>query len=199
MSLSGCGSEEPAGTPSGEPARGTSGSEMAGANPAQEATNEVTADLMRGYVIELSDDKYEGRGPGSAGDEAARAYLVSELKKLGLEPGGPNGSWEQPFDLIGVTTEPPDQWTFRHDEVEETWKQCEQLIVYSEVQQQEAGIEDAEVLCVDEGMQAPEYEWDDFKGQDLTGKVLVVLNNDPAWEPDLFAGESRRRYGRWDH
>ncbi|HEX5765060.1 MAG TPA: M28 family peptidase [Woeseiaceae bacterium] len=200
MTLTGCGGEEPPGAPADEPAvRGTPGGEMAGTNPAKEATSEITADLMRGYVIELSDDKYEGRGPGSPGDEAARAYLIAELQKLGLEPGGPNGSWQQPFDLVGVTTEPPDQWTFRHDEGEVTLKKWDQFIASSGVQQEQAKIEDAELVFVGYGIQAPEYEWDDFKGQDLKGKVLVILNNDPAWDPDLFAGETRLWYGRWDY
>ena len=60
---------------------------------------------MRNYIRELADDKYEGRGPGSRGDVAARRYLVEEMEKLGLEPGAPDGSWEQPFELVGVTAD----------------------------------------------------------------------------------------------
>src|SRR5690606_40328994 len=84
-------------------------------------------------------------------------------------------------------------------EGEVTLKQWDQFIASSGVQQEQASIEDAELVFVGYGIQAPEYEWDDFKGQDLKGKVLVILNNDPAWDPDLFAGETRLWYGRWDY
>jgi Zn-dependent M28 family amino/carboxypeptidase len=182
----------------------TSGTEPAAttetrATAAEEAAKQITADLMRGYVIELSDDKYEGRGPGSRGDESARAYLVDELKRLGLKPGAADGSWQQPFDLIGVTSEQPDEWTFRHEDGDLTLKQWDQFIVSSGVQDEQAKVEDAELVFVGYGIQAPEYDWDDFKGRDLEGKFLLIMNNDPSWDPDLFGGETRLWYGRWDY
>ena len=192
-----CGGEEPPAAPPAEPTAAETPAD--GSTAAHEATREITADLMRGYVVELSDDRYEGRGPGSHGDEAARAYLVEELKKLGLEPGGADGSWQQPFDLLGITTGQPDEWTFRHEDGAVTLKQWDQFIVSSGVQDEQASIDDAELVFVGYGIQAPEYEWDDFKGQDLQGKVLVFLNNDPSWDPELFAGETRLWYGRWDY
>ena len=71
----------------------------------QVAEQTITADLMRDYVRELSDDKYEGRGPGSRGDRSARQYLVTEMEKLGLEPAAADGSWEQTFSLVGLTVD----------------------------------------------------------------------------------------------
>ena len=171
----------------------------AAASAAEQAVSEITADSMRSHIIELSDDKYEGRGPGSRGDAAARAYIVAEMQKLGLEPGAADGGWEQPFELIGVTTEQPDSWTFLGSDGELTLKQWDQFIISSGVQDERAIVSDAEVVFVGYGIQAPEYEWDDFKGQDLTGKVLLIMNNDPDWDPDLFAGETRLQYGRWDY
>lgn len=201
--LSACGGDTPdertAEPPAESPAASAAARSGERTDAAHQAAGEITADLMRGYVIELSDDKYEGRGPGSRGDEAARAYLIEELKILGLGPGGADASWEQPFDLIGVTTEQPDEWTFRHGAGEITLKQWDQFIVSSGVQEEQAQVENAELVFVGYGIQAPEYEWDDFKGQDLKGKVLVILNNDPAWDPDLFGGETRLWYGRWDY
>ncbi|MEM9208565.1 MAG: hypothetical protein AAGA61_04930, partial [Pseudomonadota bacterium] len=70
----------------------------AGPTNAEEALRYITADLMREYVIEISDDKYEGRGPGSRGDAAARNYLAERMAEMGLQPGAADGSWEQPFD-----------------------------------------------------------------------------------------------------
>ncbi len=175
-------------------------SESANENSAAEtAILQITAALMRAYVIEISDDKYEGRGPGSRGDAAARKYLAERMDAMGLLPGAADGSWEQPFDLIGVTSEQPGEWVFSNDEKSLTLKQWDQFIVASGVQSERAVIENAEIVFVGYGIQAPEYGWDDFKGQDLTGKVLLIMNNDPDWDPELFEGETRLWYGRWDY
>jgi len=163
------------------------------------AVSRITAETMRDYVKELSDDSYEGRGPGSPGDEKARRYIAAQLQSMGLQPGAADGSWEQPFDLVGVTAEQPDSWTFNDNGNELTFKQWDQFIVSSGVQSEWAAINDAEVVFVGYGIQAPEYDWDDFKGQDLSGKVLLMLNNDPDWDPNLFGGETRLWYGRWDY
>jgi len=168
-----------------------------GATDANTAILEITADLMRDYVKELSDDKYEGRGPGSRGDVAARQYLAGELEKLGLLPGAADGTWEQPFELIGVTADQPEVWSFRKDDNELTLKQWDEFIVSSGVQGPRAEVKDAEVVFVGYGIQAPEYEWNDYKNYDVTGKVVLVMNNDPDWDEDLFAGEKRLWYGRW--
>ena len=178
----------------------TQESESANENSAAEtAILQITAALMRAYVIEISDDKYEGRGPGSRGDAAARKYLAERMDAMGLLPGAADGSWEQPFDLIGVTSEQPGEWVFSNDEKSLTLKQWDQFIVASGVQSERAVIENAEIVFVGYGIQAPEYDWDDFKGQDLTGKVLLIMNNDPDWDPELFEGETRLWYGRWDY
>lgn len=166
---------------------------------AEAASQQITAGLMRDYVIEIADDKYEGRGPGSHGDVAARAYLAGELQKLGLEPGAADGTWEQPFELVGITAEQPKEWDFAGTEDSMVLAQWDDFIVSSGVQADKAVIEDAELVFVGYGIQAPEYDWDDFKGQDLSGKVLVIMNNDPSWDDDLFAGETRLWYGRWTY
>lgn len=166
---------------------------------AEEAVKLITADSMRDHIIELSDDKYEGRGPGSRGDRMARDYLVEQLKALGLQPGAADGSWQQPFNLVGVTAEQPAVWRFAKDGQETTLKQWDEFIVASGVQAERAAVADAELVFVGYGIQAPEYQWDDYKGMDLRGKVLVMLNNDPSWDPELFAGETRLYYGRWSY
>ena len=177
----------------------TTSQAISSANAAEAASDEVTADLMRGYVRELSDDKYEGRGPGSRGDVAARKYLAEELQKLGLEPGAADGTWQQPFDLIGVTSDQPAEWSFAGHDKSLTLKQWEDFIVSSGVQSERAAIENAELVFVGYAIQAPEFAWDDFKDVDLAGKVLLIMNNDPDWDPDLFAGDTRLWYGRWDY
>ena len=177
----------------------TATSDGEGAPSAQTASQEITAEMMRDIVRELSDDKYEGRGPGSRGDAAAREYLIGELVKLGLEPGGADGTWEQPFELIGVTANQPEDWPFATGNESLTLAQWDDFIVSSGVQGETASVQDAELVFVGYGIQAPEYDWDDYKGQDLSGKVLVMMNNDPDWDPALFGGETRLWYGRWDY
>ena len=189
----------PQSNPENEAGSATAAQQAAGDNEEQAATQEISAELMRAYVRELSDDKYEGRGPGSRGDVAARNYLAGELGKLGLEPGAADGSWEQPFDLVGVTSEQPAAWSFTRQERSLTLKQWDDFIISSGVQSDRAEVEDAEIVFVGYAIQAPEYEWNDFKNVDLTGKVLLIMNNDPDWDPDLFAGATRLWYGRWDY
>ena len=174
--------------------------EAAGGNPmAEQASKEITGDYMRGIVVEISDDRYEGRGPGSEGDKMARDYLAERMEELGLEPGAADGGWEQVFDLVGVNASQPDTWTFDGHGKSMTFKQWDQFIVGSGMQETRAEIIDAEVVFVGYGIQAPEYDWDDYKGVDLKGKVLLMMNNDPDWDPELFAGETRLWYGRWDY
>jgi len=174
--------------------------ELSGGNPAAEkAAGQITADYMRDIIVEISSDDYEGRGPGSRGDVKARNYLAAAMEGLGLQPGAADGSWEQKFDLVGLTTVQPDTWTFTGHGEEKILAQWDEFIVSSGVQQQRVAINDAELVFVGYGIQAPEYEWDDFKGADLEGKVLLIMNNDPDWDPQLFEGETRLWYGRWDY
>jgi hypothetical protein len=196
ITLAGCSQSEP---PANESAVVASDSAGAGNTAAEAAAEQISGEFMRKIVKEISQDKYEGRGPGSRGDVAARQYLAAEFEAMGLEPGAADGSWEQPFDLVGVNTDQPDEWTFLRGDNALTLKQWDQYVVSSGLQAERAEFENAEVVFVGYGIQAPEYDWDDFKGQDLTGKVLLIMNNDPEWDPELFAGETRLWYGRWDY
>jgi Zn-dependent M28 family amino/carboxypeptidase len=170
---------------------------VAVSDAAKTAAAQITADYLRQRIAEFSDDSFEGRGPATPGDEKARAYLIEQLKEIGFEPGGSDGSWEQPFDVVGVTTKMPARWTFKHGDKTASFKWWDEYIGSSGVQAARGSIKNAEVVFVGYGIQAPEYDWDDFKGQDLKGKVLLMLNNDPDWDPNLFAGETRLYYGRW--
>jgi len=196
ISLAACSQREPPEDETASQAPDTAGS---GNVAAEDAANQISGEFIRKIVKEISDDRYEGRGPGSRGDVAARKYLAAELEALGLEPGGPDGSWEQEFDLVAVDTKQPDEWAFKHGNDSLTFKQWDDFIVNSGVQEERAGFDDAEVVFVGYGIQAPEFDWDDYKGHDLNGKVLLLMNNDPEWDPDLFAGETRLWYGRWDY
>lgn len=203
LTIAACSKDEAAPDPvatNGDGDEPVAATESVSGNPtAEEASRKITADFMRGIVVEISDDRYEGRGPGTRGDEAARKYLAERMEEIGLEPGGADGSWEQPFDLVGINASQPDSWTFDGHGKSMTLKQWDQFIVSSGVQEERSEINDAEIVFVGYGIQAPEYDWDDYKGADLKGKVLLMMNNDPDWDPDLFGGEKRLWYGRWDY
>ncbi len=161
------------------------------------ASESISAEEIRATVAEISSDAYEGRGPGSAGDQKTRAYLAKQLEAMGYKPAAADGGWEQPFALIGINSSQPLSWTFSREGEEFALQQSEEFIVGSGVQAERASVENGELVFVGYGIQAPEYQWDDYKGQDLKGKVLVMLNNDPDWDPELFEGERRLYYGRW--
>ncbi|MEO1201506.1 MAG: M28 family peptidase [Pseudomonadota bacterium] len=174
--------------------------ELSGAGPAaQAAIEQITGDYMRDIVVEISSDAYEGRGPGSAGDAKAREWLIGEMQRVGLEPGAANGGWEQEFELVSLDNKQPENWSFNRDGESLVLDQWDDYIVGSGVQEERAVVTDAELVFVGYGMQAPEYDWDDYKDADLDGKILLIMNNDPDWDPDLFAGETRLWYGRWDY
>ena len=92
---------------------------------------------------------------------------------------------------MGVNAQQPDSWTFQKGDESLTIRQWDDFIVGSGVQLQQASVSDAELVFVGYGIQAPEYDWDDYAGVDVTGKVVIIMNNDPDWDPDLFAGETR--------
>ncbi len=200
LAIAGCSAEDPAATDEEPVLRSPIAVEAAGGNPAAEtAANQITDAYMREIIAEISSDAYEGRGPASAGDAKARAYLVRRMQELGLEPGAEDARYEQVFDLVGINTIQPESWTFNADGDSLTFKQWDQFMISSDIQDEHAQVAGAEVVFVGYGIQAPEYDWDDFKGADLRGKVLLIMNNDPDWDPELFAGETRLWYGRWDY
>lgn len=162
----------------------------------------IDAATLAAAVRFLSSDALEGRGPGSPGDRLARLYLATELEGLGLQPGGGTAdspAWEQPFPMIGIDSQAPPTWEFSGPAGRVSLARREEFIAVSGVQQPTATLVDAEVVFVGYGIQAPEFGWDDYKGVDLKGKVLLMLNNDPDWDDALFAGKRRLYYGRWTY
>ncbi len=166
---------------------------------AEAAGEAIDGERLREVVVDFSSDDMLGRGPGSDGDIKARAYLIERLQELGLEPGGSDGSWEQPFEMVGITTSSPTTWTFDQAGERLTFDYWDDFIAGSGTQDATSTLENAEVVFVGYGIQAPEYDWDDFAGVDVQGKVLLVLNNDPDWDPELFEGDRRLYYGRWTY
>ena len=163
------------------------------------AKREISAATLAAPIRYLAADALEGRGPASRGDTLARLYLATELEGLGYLPAGTKGSWQQEFDIVGTTAKLPQTWSFQGKSGKVDLKLSDEYIAGSGVQTGSAGFDDAELVFVGYGIEAPEYQWDDFKGLDVKGKVLVMLNNDPDWDPKLFAGNTRLYYGRWTY
>ena len=149
---------------------------------AQVAHGTITRAALEAPIRFLSSDLLEGRGPASRGDQLARLYLQTRLEGMGYQPAFANGAWQQPFDIIGIKGQFPKSWSFegRSERVDLAWR--EDYIAASGVQSESVSIDDAELVFVGYGIQAPEFHWDDFKGMNLTGKILVMMNNDSDWD-----------------
>jgi Zn-dependent M28 family amino/carboxypeptidase len=167
------------------------------ANVQTVAKAQITAGALEAPIRFLASDALEGRGPATRGDTLARLYLAAELEELGYLPGGEKGGWEQTVDVVGTTAQLPAVWSFQGKSGNIDLKLSDDYIAGSGVQSPTAAFENAGLVFVGYGIEAPEYKWDDFKGVDVKGKVLVMLNNDPDWDPKLFAGKTRLYYGRW--
>lgn len=158
------------------------------------AVKPVDGAELRGHIRFLASDLLEGRGPATQGDRLAQQYIAAQFEELGLEPGAPDGGWVQPVEMIGVNGHPESL-----NVKGLTLKFKDDFIAVSGHQEKTSTIDNAELVFVGFGITAPEYQWDDFKGVDLKGKVLVVMNSDPEDDPGLFGGRARLYYGRWGY
>jgi len=159
------------------------------------ANTYITRAALEAPIRFLSSDLLEGRGPATRGDQLARLYLQTELGGMGYQAAFANGAWQQPFDIVGIKSQFPKSWSFKgqNASVDLSWR--EDYIAVSGLQTESVSIDNAELVFVGYGIVAPEYQWDDFKGADLTGKILLMMN----YNPELFAGKRRLYYGRWTY
>jgi Zn-dependent M28 family amino/carboxypeptidase len=164
--------------------------------------NKISQDSLHGHIRFLADDLLEGRGPGSNGDRLAQLYLESQFRSFGLVPVESMKSYRQAFPMIGLTAAPDKQWTFGPSKSSSkplTFDFFKDYIAVAGKPEKTLRVQDAEIVFVGYGIQAPEYEWDDFKGMNLHGKILLMMNNDPESDPKIFEGSKRLYYGRWDY
>src|SRR5262245_25217761 len=164
------------------------------------AAGRIDARTLAAHIGFLADDLLEGRAPASRGSEVAMRYIAAQMQKVGLQPAGDDGGWLQQFELVGIRSQVVTPMTFSGPGGKKlTLKPFDESILTPGVQTESMGVRDAEVVFVGYGITAPEQNWDDFKGVDVRGKVLLVMNNDPESDPKLFAGKTRLYYGRWDY
>ena len=163
------------------------------------AEQEISAATLRGAIRFLSSDLLEGRGVGSRGDLLCRAYLRSEFERCGLLPGANDTDYEQPVPILGIRSVVTRPFTARGKGGDAAFTAPTDYTAVAGSSAAEAGWDDAELVFIGYGIDAPEQDWDDYKGADLRGKVLLVMNNDPSDDLALFAGKTRLYYGRWSY
>jgi Zn-dependent M28 family amino/carboxypeptidase len=152
----------------------------------------------------LASDEFEGRAPGSPGEEKTVAYLVGEFQKLGLAPGNPDGTYLQNVPLVGITSTP--SLSFTLDGQTLALENINDFVGPSSRVTPQVGAKDTDVVFVGYGVVAPEYGWDDYKGLDVRGKTVVMLVNDPpvtkadgTLDDAMFRGKAMTYYGRWTY
>ncbi len=150
----------------------------------------------------LASDDFLGRKPFTAGEDKTIAYLESELKKLGLEPGN-NGSYFQEVPLVEITPIPDSTMQIKGGKNGSfNLKLRDDYVLYTQREQADIKVEDAPLVFCGYGVVAPEIGWNDFAGTDMKGKIAVVLVNDPDFgggDTTLFKGETMTYFGRWTY
>jgi Zn-dependent M28 family amino/carboxypeptidase len=168
----------------------------------------VTADGILQHIKVLSSDEYEGRAPGTPGEEKTVQYLEKVFKDYGLQPGNTDGTYIQKVPLVGLTPSATQQLTIAKGAQKKSYRWSDDYVAFTKHVADTAAISNSELVFVGYGVTAPEYQWDDFKGIDVKGKTIVVLVNDPqvpdAADPSrldakLFNGTAMTYYGRWTY
>lgn len=167
----------------------------------EEAVLSITEESLLSHIEILSSDDFEGRAPATRGEDLTIDYLVDELEKLGVDPGMPNGSFVQEIPLLGQQVERESaRFVIRSSGDGATdLTYSTEFMAWPSNEEESVSIRDAEVVYVGYGVQAPEFDWDDYKDVDVSGKVLLFKNSDPSHDPDIFEGDARLYYGRWSY
>ncbi len=171
----------------------------------QQAAASIAPEKIRAHVKFLSEDLLEGRGPGKRGAEIAAKYIAAQFALDGLKPAGDNGTYFQKVPLYAVHTV-EDQTTFRLDpqpgsafDGPISLKYGDEVVA-KDTTGETTGDIDAPIVFVGYGIGAPEYQWDDYAGLDVKGKVLlVIVNEPPSTDPKFFKAEALTYYGRWTY
>jgi Zn-dependent M28 family amino/carboxypeptidase len=166
----------------------------------QAAMASIDPERIRAHVKFLADDLLEGRGTGTRGGDIAAHYIASQFELYGLKPAGDDGSYLQRVDFEGVQTLPATSASLLPSQgTPIALNLGEDYVVGNQTQTERVDV-DAPVVFIGYGIEAPEYGWNDFKGVDVRGKVvLVIVNEPPSSDPKFFAGDAMTYYGRWTY
>jgi Zn-dependent M28 family amino/carboxypeptidase len=180
------------------------GAAVAGQKNSGKSTNDpsvaIDPEKIRAHVKFLASDLLEGRGTGQRGGDIAAEYIATQFELYGLHPGAENGSYFQDVPMVGVKTLPDTSFKLVPASGEAvTLKNLDDFVTNNESQTESADI-DAPIVFVGYGISAPEYNWDDYKGVDLKGKVALLFVNEPiSDDPKFFKGKALTYYGRWTY
>ncbi|SBV33368.1 Peptidase M28 [uncultured Sphingopyxis sp.] len=163
---------------------------------------ELSLATLQEVTKELSSDAYEGRAPGTAGEEKTVAYIIKKYEEAGLKPGN-NGKWTQDVPLVEITAKNATPLSFTGGKTPVTAQYAKDYVAFSYRVQPKTEVKDSDVVFVGYGINAPEKGWNDYAGLDVKGKTVVVLVNDPDWQTKEAKGEFNGRamtyYGRWSY
>ena len=157
----------------------------------------INTDAVLEHTKVLSSDEYQGRAPGTKGEDLSVAYIEDQFKKIGLKPGNTDGTYIQKVPLVGITADPA-PLRFTKGGQTQTLKWKDDVVAWTKHVAETASINNSELVFVGYGVVAPEYNWDDYKGVDVSGKTVVMLINDPPVD-GAFAGKAMTYYGRWTY
>ena len=168
---------------------------------AQQALNSIDSEKIRATVKYLADDALEGRGTGQKGGDKAADWIAQQFKSYGLQPAGDNGTFFQNMKFYGITTDQKNtQLSFVPKSGAPMVLKFGDDYVVTDATHSQKSIINAPLVFVGYGISAPEYKWDDYKGVDLKGKVLLMLVNEPpSDDPNFFKGAALTYYGRWTY
>src|SRR5216117_3187614 len=172
----------------------------------QPALEAITPDGLLAHIKVLASDEFEGRAPGTKGEELSVKYITEQFKKIGLKPGNPDGTYTQEVPLAGIKSEPRMSFTIGDKTID--LKYPDDFVASSARLEPEIKVDKSDVVFVGYGIVAPEYGWDDYKDVDVRGKILLMLIGDPPipdpkdpsrLDDKMFKGSAMTYYGRWTY
>ena len=172
----------------------------------QPALEAITPDGMLAHIKVLASDEFEGRSPGTKGEELSVKYIVDQFKQIGLKPGNPDGTYTQEVPLAGIKSDPKMSFTIGDKTTE--LKFPDDFVASSARIQPEIKTDKSDVVFVGYGIVAPEYGWNDYKDVDVRGKTILMLIGDPPipdpkdsskLDDKMFKGKAMTYYGRWTY
>ena len=171
------------------------------------ALDVVTPDALLAHIKTLASDEFEGRAPGSKGEELSIKYIADQFREIGLKPGNPDGTYIQEVPLAGIKSDPKMQFVVNGKPPMDL-KLADDFVASSARLQNEIKIANSDIVFVGYGVVAPEYGWDDYKDVNVHGKTILMLINDPAvpdpkdpskLDDNMFKGKAMTYYGRWTY
>jgi Zn-dependent M28 family amino/carboxypeptidase len=163
---------------------------------------EIDADDLRSLISTLASDEFEGRAPGSAGEDKTVEYIKAQYERIGLKPGGDNDSYFQTVPMVETTADDSTVLRLESNGQARELKFGPDMVIGTRTGKDEVSVSDSELVFVGYGVNAPEQDWNDYAGLDVKGKTVVILVNDPGFhanDESLFDGNRMTYYGRWTY